>query len=246
MADAMPLAALIFDVDGTLAETEELHRQAFNSAFEDEKVHDRWPDLKSAWVWDEPLYGALLKTTGGKERIAVYLRDHLGVDPCPYASQIESIHRAKTKIYASLVDNGALSLRPGIRELVAEAHRAGVATAVATTTSRANVDALVRSCFGRDAREIFSVICAGDEVARKKPAPDVYQRTLNLLALPAARCIALEDSWNGLTAARAAGLACIASPSRYTQADDLSAASLVVRDFSALSLRDFVALLDAR
>ncbi len=242
----MPLAALIFDVDGTLAETEELHRQAFNSAFAEERVHDRWPDLKSAWVWDEPLYGALLRTTGGKERIAAYLRDHLGVDPGPYVTQVESIHRAKTKIYASRVDSGALSLRPGIRELVAEAHRTGVTTAIATTTSRANVDALVRSCFGRDAGEVFSVICAGDEVGRKKPAPDVYERALELLELPAAQCIALEDSWNGLTAARAAGLACIASPSRYTQADDLSGASLVVRDFSALSLCEIVACLDAR
>ncbi len=242
----MRLAALIFDVDGTLAETEELHRQAFNSAFAQEKIHDRAPDLKNGWVWDEPLYGALLRTTGGKERIAAYIRDHLGVDPGPYASHIESIHRAKTKIYASLVDDGALSLRPGIRELVAEAHRTGVVTAIATTTSRANVDALVRSCFGRDAGEVFSVICAGDEVARKKPAPDVYERALELLSLPASACMAFEDSWNGLTSARAAGLACIASPSRYTQADDLSGASLVVRDFSALSVRDIAAWLEAR
>jgi HAD superfamily hydrolase (TIGR01509 family) len=239
----MPLAALIFDVDGTLAETEEAHRQAFNSAFVVEKAHDRWPDHQFAWVWSEALYRDLLKTTGGKERIAAYLRDHLRVDPSLWTSHIESIHRVKTKIYTELVANGALSLRPGIRELIEEAHRTGIVTAIATTTSRANVDSLVLSCFGRDAAEIFPVICAGDEVARKKPAPDVYARALELLSLPASACVALEDSWNGLISARSAGLACIVSPGRYTQADDLSRASLVVRDFSALSLRDVGALL---
>lgn len=239
----MTLSALIFDVDGTLAETEELHRRAFNEAFLEHGVQQLWPDPHRSWTWNPTVYRRLLATTGGKERIATYLRDHLGIDPGGARAQtIAKLHQAKTRRYVGLVDSGALELRPGIRSLVEDARAAGLATAIATTTSRANVDALISSCFGREAPDLFSAICAGDEVSRKKPAPDVYLLTLERLGLPADVCIAFEDSLNGLMAARAASLDCIVSPSLYTNGEDHSAATLVVPDFSAISLSDLLAM----
>ena len=213
--------ALIFDVDGTLAETEELHRRAFNDAFCAAGLD---------WHWDADLYGDLLRVTGGKERMAHYATSAGEAVPDPVA--IARLHRAKTDRFTELLAGGALSPRPGIPDLLARARDAKLRLAIATTTSRANVDALVPALFGHSAAELFEVIAAGDEVARKKPAPDVYLLALERLGLPAAACLAFEDSRNGVAAARAAGLAVIAAPARYTAGDDLSAADIFLPCFS--------------
>ena len=170
------LEALIFDVDGTLAETEELHRRAFNTAFAEAGL---------AWHWSRDAYRALLKTTGGKERITRFAAE-AGLDPA--AVPVADLHRAKTAAYVALMAQGEIALRPGIADLMEQARAAGVALAIATTTTPANVEALCRAVFGRAAGEVFAVIAAGDEVVAKKPAPDVY-----LLALqrPGWRRIAL-------------------------------------------------------
>jgi HAD superfamily hydrolase (TIGR01509 family) len=227
------LAGLIFDVDGTISETEEVHRRAFNEAFAAMRLQERVPDGRHAWVWQRPLYAALLKTTGGKERIAAYLRDHLGVDPAPFAALIAELHAAKTKRYTDIVATEGLALRPGIAALIAEARRRKLALAIATTTSRPNVEALSLSAFGKPALEVFDVVAAGDEVAAKKPAPDVYILALERLGLPASACIAFEDSRNGLLAAKASGLRCIVSPSVYTSSEDLAAADHLLPEFDA-------------
>ncbi|MCI4664596.1 MAG: HAD-IA family hydrolase [Neomegalonema sp.] len=216
--------ALIFDVDGTLAETEELHRRAFNEAFEAAGLD---------WRWGSELYQALLRTTGGKERIALYVQEHLR-ETRPF-EWIAQLHRDKTARYARLMAEGALDLRPGVRELLADSRRSGFDIAIATTTSRPNVDALCLACFGRDAADVFDVIAAGDEVAAKKPAPDVYELALKRLMLPPAACVALEDSRNGVLAAKAAGLPCIAVRAMYSQNDDLSAADKIFDDFRSLA-----------
>ena len=236
----MPLKALIFDVDGTLAETEELHRQAFNETFWAHSVADLWPDAKNGWKWDQLTYRRLLATTGGKERIAAYLRDDLGIDPAPWTDQIAAIHRTKTERYVALIAGGALRLRPGISELIDEGLRAGLKLAIATTTSRPNVDELLRFCFGPLGGTLFSSIHAGEDVVRKKPAPDVYILSLDRLGVPASECIAFEDSRNGLIAAHAAGLRCIISPSMYTAGDDLSGADLTVNEFSEVKLERLI------
>jgi beta-phosphoglucomutase-like phosphatase (HAD superfamily) len=167
------LRALIFDVDGTLAETEELHRQAFNQSF---------AAFGLPWAWDQALYKQLLDVTGGKERIAHFVGD--GSLP---AETIAALHADKTQRYAHLVASGGVTLRPGVRRLLSEAEGQGVRLAIATTTSRPNVDALLQATLGR---QPFEVIAAGDEVPAKKPAPDIYRLALHRLGLPPSDCAA--------------------------------------------------------
>lgn len=227
------IEALIFDVDGTLAETEEVHRQAFNAAFAALDLDRHWPDRRNGWQWSVATYTRLLATTGGKERIAVYMAQDLAIDPVPNAARIAEIHATKTRQFGMMIASGGLALRDGIQEIIDRARQRGLALAVATTTSRSNVDAVCQAGFGKPALGIFDVIAAGDEVAAKKPAPDVYNLALARLALPPSSCLAFEDSRNGVLAAKAAGLRCIASPSLYSANEDIGAADDVVPDFVA-------------
>ncbi len=215
---------VIFDVDGTLAETEEVHRRAFNRAFAEAGL---------GWVWDEALYRELLRVTGGKERIAHFCASDGGqpLDP----TSIAELHRRKTAIYASMVAAGEVALRPGIAAFLDEARSQGLGLAIATTTTPANVEALLEVALGAGWREIFPVIAAGDMVERKKPAPDVYLLALERLGRDADSCIAVEDSRNGVLAARAAGLRVIGVRSAYNS-DDLSGACLRLPDGRGLSL----------
>ena len=218
------LQALIFDVDGTLAETEELHRRSFNEAFAAAGL---------SWNWDQPLYARLLEVTGGKERIAHFIAAHAAT-PALDAAAIAALHADKTKRYAERVDQGDISLRPGIAELLEDAAANGVRLAIATTTSLPNVEALLRATLPSNP---FEVIAAGDEVSAKKPAPDIYQLALQRLGLPAENCIAIEDTLNGLRSAHAAGLRCIITPSVYGGAGPFSNAIFVVNsqlDFASI------------
>jgi beta-phosphoglucomutase-like phosphatase (HAD superfamily) len=228
------IAALIFDVDGTLAETEELHRRAFNEEFAERHLDQLWPDHAHGWRWSPALYRRLLSVTGGKERIAYYLRQWLGLDPAPLAATIAAIHAGKTLRYEALLAEGGIGLREGIADLIADAGRQGCRLAIASTTSRANIDALCRACLGAAPERIFAVIAAGDEVAAKKPAADVYRLALERLDLPATACVAIEDSRNGLLAAKAAGLRCVVAPSRYSVGDEVDEADLLLPDFAAI------------
>lgn len=216
------MKALIFDVDGTLAETEDLHRRAFNAAFAEAGL---------GWRWSREDYRRLLTTTGGKERIARHAAE-IGGDPAAF--DIPALHRAKTARYTALMAAGGPPLREGIAGLIERGRLAGLRLAVATTTSRPNVEALALAAFGRPAEEVFDVLACGDEVAHKKPAPDVYLLALARLGLPASAALALEDSRNGLLAARAAGIACVVSPSAYTAGEDFAGALAVLPEFAAL------------
>ena len=207
--------ALIFDVDGTLAETEELHRRAFNAAF---AAHGL------PFVWTQPLYARLLEVTGGKERIAHYLSLH-EPDAALSPDAIAALHADKTARYAALVASGGLALRPGVARLIREAEIAGIPLAIATTTSRPNVDALLRATLGR---QPFRVIAAGDEVSAKKPSPEVYELALRRLGLPAAACVAFEDTPNGVRSAQGAGLRCVVTISAYGGAGPFPGALTVV------------------
>ena len=218
--------ALIFDVDGTLAETEEVHRQAFNAAFARAGLD---------WCWDQSVYKELLRITGGKERIRAFegLR---GEKPLLSDNEISALHGTKTAIYAELIANGGCPLRPGIEDLLAAARRRGQILAIATTTSRGNIDALLTAELGKDWMELFAAIVAGDEVPRKKPAPDVYLEVLSRLGLPASQCVAIEDSSNGLVAASLAGIPVLISRSAYFQDDDFSDAFHVTDDLTELAV----------
>jgi HAD superfamily hydrolase (TIGR01509 family) len=216
---------VIFDVDGTLAETEEVHRRAFNRAF---------AEFGLGWVWDEALYRDLLRVTGGKERIA-HFRTKVESDVAMDSALIAELHHRKTAIYTGMVADGEISLRPGVPAFLEAARSSGVALAIATTTTPANVEALLRAALGANWREIFPVVAAGDMVERKKPAPDVYLLALERLGREADCCIAVEDSRNGVLAAKAAGLRVIGVRSAYNN-DDLSGASLHLPNCQGLSL----------
>ncbi|MBL8403166.1 MAG: HAD family hydrolase [Dechloromonas sp.] len=224
------IQALIFDVDGTLAETErDGHRPAFNAAF---------AELGLDWRWDETRYGELLAITGGKERMRHYAQRY---DPDiaarPYLDTlIKRLHAAKTAHYVRLVGEGRLVLRPGVAELIAEARAAGIRLAIATTTSPENVSALLDASLAPGSSDWFEVIGAGDVVAAKKPAPDIYRWVLERLALPPGACLAIEDSENGLRAALGAGLCCAVTVGEYTRGQDFSGAAAVLENLSGVSL----------
>ncbi len=202
------MKALIFDVDGTLADTESAHRLAFNAAFR---------EVGLDWHWHESLYARLLDVAGGKERLHHYWRmvDPEEADGGKVRETIDAVHAIKTRHYDALAGN--LPLRPGILRLIREATAAGVPVAIATTTTPANVDALLRAPLGRDWRALFSVVCDASTAGSKKPAPDVYLAALAAMGLAAADCIAFEDSENGLRAARAAGIPTVITPTAYTR-----------------------------
>lgn len=214
----MTLKALIFDVDGTLAETEECHRIAFNQAFIEFGV---------SWKWDKSLYGELLKTTGGKERILHYAKqvDYGQID-------VAALHARKTEIYVQQIAGGNINLRAGVAALINHARKIGLRLAIATTTSRANVDSLLHATLGPSSLDWFDAISCSDEVTAKKPDPAIYQLALDRLNLPPSSCLAFEDSQIGLTSALAAELAVIVTPSIYTQDQDFNGAALVLKNLT--------------
>jgi beta-phosphoglucomutase-like phosphatase (HAD superfamily) len=216
----MTLQALIFDVDGTIADTEEVHRQAFNATF---------LAMDLDWNWSEAEYMALLEVSGGPERLAHYISSlRLNLDEKRrLVGLVPAIHREKTRLYYELISDGRAAARPGVARLMNEAREAGVKLALAATSTTADVEALVNTVLGPKALGWFGAVASADEVAQKKPAPDLYRRIVGTLRLAADACVAIEDSANGVLAAKAAGLTTIATPSRWTATQDFSQADLV-------------------
>ena len=216
------LQALLFDVDGTLADTErDGHRPAFNMAFEEAGLD---------WNWDEALYGELLSVTGGKERIKFYLEKYNTAFEKPenFDEFVKGLHAAKTKFYTQLMAEGKIPLRPGVESLINEAKQSGMRMAIVTTTTPANVTALLESTLGADSESWFEVIAAGDIVPAKKPAPDIYDWALEKMNLKPEEAIAFEDSSNGIKSSVAANVKTIITINEYTKDDDFSAADLVL------------------
>jgi beta-phosphoglucomutase-like phosphatase (HAD superfamily) len=228
----MNLKALIFDVDGTLADTEETRRGAFNQAFKEHALD---------WNWSKATYAHLLTVAGCKERLAAYINS-LSLRPAERSALTErilSIHNSETDNYTRMVSAGQVPLRDGVARLIEEARAAGVKLAIASASAPRNIEALLRSNLGPGAIERFSVIGAGDQVSRKKPAPDIYNWVLRELGEPARACVAFEDSANGLQSAKAAGIFTVVTPSPWTRDEDFSMADMVLPSLGAgLSLRD--------
>ncbi|MBW4697000.1 MAG: HAD family hydrolase [Aphanocapsa lilacina HA4352-LM1] len=219
------LRALLFDVDGTLADTErDGHRVAFNRAFADAGLD---------WNWSVELYGELLAVTGGKERIRHFLeRYHPGFEAPPDLTEfVAGLHAAKTRHYVRMLTEGGIPLRSGVERLLKEAKAAGLRLAIATTTTPDNVTALLASTLGEEGAVLFECIGAGDVVPAKKPAPDIYCYVLEKMGLDPAECVAFEDSENGLRSAVDAQLTTIVTTNDYTRSHDFGGAALVVDRF---------------
>ena len=217
----MTVRALLFDVDGTLADTEEGHRRAFNGAFARHGFD---------WEWSRSQYRDLLAVTGGKERISAFIRS-LQLDSHrenQFLAEVGALHRTKTALFSQHVRAGEVSLRSGVERLLRDALRTGTRLAVVTTTTPANVHSLLVATQGPEAPGWFDVIVAGDQVAAKKPAPEAYLEALRRLGLEPRDCVAFEDSRNGLLAARAAGLRTVVTPNQWTAGQDFSDAWLIL------------------
>lgn len=224
------LRALIWDVDGTIAETErDAHRPAFNAAF---------AALGLPWRWDVQRYGELLAVAGGFERLLadIATRADAPADAAARSDLARRLHAAKNRAYVAALSaaNGpGIPARPGVRRLVQACAEADVKLAVATTTGRANVEALFPGLFGREWQRLFEVVVCAEDAPAKKPDPLAYTLALQRLGLSPDEAMAVEDSPNGLTAARAAGLATLVTRSVYFAGDVFDGAAAVVDDLDA-------------
>ena len=203
------LKALLWDVDGTIAETErDGHRAAFNRAF---------AELKLNWGWCERRYGELLHITGGRERLLADMADRpdAPADPVEREALAQRVHTLKNHWYAWLVQQGHVQARPGVLGLMRDAHQAGLRQAIVTTTSRTNVRCLLTRLLGSDWASMFEQVVCGEDVARKKPDPEAYRLALNAMALAPAEVLAVEDSGPGVRASAAAAVPVMVWPSAY-------------------------------
>lgn len=215
------LKALLFGAIGTLAETSDMQRRAFNRAFEEGGLD---------WQWDEALYQKLLEVSGGKNRVRHYSQEHDADNENLSEDKITALHSRKTEIYNEMLAQGELSLRPGVARLIGEAKSQGVKLGLASATSPDNINAIADAAGDALSLEDFDVVMNADKVKEGKPAPDVYKICLKDLGVDAADAAAIEDTAISVQAAKNAGLVCVATPGKYTSAQDFSHADAVVGD----------------
>lgn len=223
------MSALIFDCDGVLSDTErEGHLPAFNQTFREFGLPVQWSEAE---------YGVRLRIGGGKERMASLLTDAfiaaagLPRERDAQLAEVARWHKRKTEIYTGMVADGRLPPRPGITRLIGEALDAGWKLAVASTSAQASVAAILNCAAGPENAARFAAVLAGEVVAKKKPAPDIYNLAIERLGVDRADALVVEDSRNGLEAATAAGLRCVVTISSYTGQENFDEAVLVVSDF---------------
>ncbi len=220
------MSTLIFDCDGVLADTERYgHLPAFNQTFR---------EFGLPIQWSEQEYGQLLQIAGGKERMATLLTPEfvaaagLPADPEGQAAELGKWHKRKTAIYTEMVAAGRMPARPGVRRIVGAAQDAGWTLAVCSTSAEPSVRAILEHAVGAERARRFDLVLAGDVVAHKKPAPDIYVLALERLGVAPGTVLVIEDSRNGLLAAVGAGLRCVMTVNGYTESEDNREAVMVV------------------
>ncbi|MBI2993394.1 MAG: HAD-IA family hydrolase [Gammaproteobacteria bacterium] len=218
---APDLRAILFDMDGTLADTEELHRQSFNRAFAEFHL-----DIE----WSRAEYHDLLSISGGRERIRRYLQ-HRRIEADDAAALLRltgSLHQRKSALYREMLRHSHMTLRPGIRRLIDEARGCELRLGIATSSSRQNVETLLAATLGKGATALFQAVVTSDEVEEKKPSPAVYLHALSQLGETPPHCVAIEDTRNGNLSARAAGLTTVITTHAFTVDNDFAGAALVL------------------
>jgi HAD superfamily hydrolase (TIGR01509 family) len=218
---------LIFDCDGVLADTEQYgHLPAFNQM---------WRELGVPWQWSVEEYGRKLKIGGGKERMGSLFAEPAFLqaftppaDPRERQDMVASWHKRKSAIYQQMVRSGEIPPRPGVKRLAEEALGQGWILAVASTSTRESVDAVLRRAMGEATAARFALVLAGDVVKAKKPAPDIYLLAAERLGVRPAECVVVEDSNNGVESAAAAAMKCVVTVSGYTREEDFSKAAIVL------------------
>jgi len=215
------MQALIFDCDGVIVDTEkDGHRVAFNRAFNEQGLNIKW---------DVELYGELLKIAGGKERMRYYFNTTFWPEYfSDQDSAIRKLHELKTNIFMKIIESGELPLRSGVKRLVDEAIADGITLAICSTSNQRAVNLIVEKLFEEERKQKFSAIFAGDMVTRKKPDPEIYNLAKNELDVDPALCVVIEDSRNGLLAAKSAGMKCVVTTNGYTEEEDFTEAELIV------------------
>lgn len=219
----MLLSAVLFDVDGTIAETEELHRKSFNESFK---------EFNLDWFWDKPIYKELINIGGGKERIQHYMK-RAWPEMLEYknlSKYIDSIHKVKNEIYEDYINEEKLTFRPGIKRLISELKENKIRIALVSSSSKTNIENLLLKGLQFKSIELFDLIAHGDCTKNKKPSPEIYEWALEKFKLSAQSCIAIEDSPRGVDSAVSAKIKVIATPSELTSDENFEAADLVVSD----------------
>lgn len=227
------LKALIFDCDGVLAETErDGHRIAFNTVFEEKGISANWSVEE---------YSKLVNISGGKERMIAYFTEHINLISTEqlYGTYIQELHKRKTEIFMEMSAQGKLPSRLGIKRIIKEAHDEGILLFVCSTAHKKSVSALLKSNLGEEYLNWFTDLLCGDIVTNKKPAPDIYNLVKEKYNLKGDECFVVEDSRNGLLAAKAAGMNCIVTPSFYSLNEDFAEADLVVSSLGEPQLLEF-------
>lgn len=229
----MKLKGIILDVDGTIADTEEIHRQAFNQAF---KQHGL------GWHWSVDDYHKILSISGGKERFKKCLRQDRALrkrikEPVRF---IKELYQHKSEIYRSMLSAGNIRLRPGINRLINEAIDKNILLGIASCSSAANLRTLIKQTLDTEPEELFTAIITNDIVSDKKPSPIVYQCALSSMGLTSNNCIAIEDTANGNLAAINAGLKTIITTHKYTVDNKFDGASLIVNHLGEADRRMIV------
>ena len=215
----MKIEGIIFDVDGTIADTEDMHRQAFNKAFSKFNLN---------WHWSKEKYHKLLFISGGKERITRCLAEDKATKK--NINFIEELHKCKSEYYRSILLGSDISLRPGVKRLITEAKEKNIKIGIATNSSTENLQALIKKTFKVEPEKLFNTIVTNNIVIDKKPSPEVYYRALKNLELSANKCIAVEDTANGNASAIRAGLRTVITTHAYTADNDFDGASLVLNN----------------
>ena len=243
VVEVTTLEAILFDCDGVLADTErDGHRPAFNKAFQNNGIEDEW---------GVELYGKLLETGGGKERMTAHWNEVGWPSVIPEEDRVDKVkqlHLEKTDIFMDMINEGAIPLRPGVLRLVDEAIEKGVRLAVCSTSNEKAVNNIVQVLMGDERRSKFEIF-AGDMVKAKKPAPDVYLMAVEEMGLDKDRCIVVEDTHIGKEAALAAGIKCIVTKSSYSADEDFTGASMIVDELgehseTGVTIETLTSLLD--